>query len=313
MARWQYTTGLHDIGNGCFAWLQPDGSFGWSNAGLIRGEGASLLVDTLFDLPLTRTMLDGMRSVTDDAPISTLVNTHANGDHCWGNQLVRNAEIVGSRACRDEMMSELQPDTLAALVKTEGLGAGADYLRERMRPFDFDGITVTPPTRVFEGRLELDVGGRRLELIEVGPAHTSGDVLAYVPEDRIMYTGDILFIDGTPIMWRGPVSNWIAACDLMLGLELEAIVPGHGPITDRRGVEQVRSYLVYIEAEARKRYEAGMTAEDAARDMARGDFPALPDRERLAVNVDTLYREFRGEQAASADIIPLLDLMAELA
>ncbi len=313
MERWRYSKGLHDIGNDCFAYLQPDGSFGWSNAGLVRGEGTSLLVDTLFDLPLTRAMLDAMKDVTRRAPVATLVNTHANGDHCWGNELVEGAEIVASRTCREEMLSELQPEMLAGLMQAEGLGRGADYLRERMRPFDFTGITVTPPTRVFEGRLALDVGGTGVDLIEVGPAHTGGDVIAHVPSARTVFTGDILFVDGTPIMWRGPVGNWIRACDLILELDPEVIVPGHGPLTDRRGVERMKDYLTTIAGEARRLFDEGVPADEAARRMAGGRFASLPDRERIAVNVDTLYREFRGELGTSADIMGLLDLMAELA
>ena len=82
----RYTTGLHELGDGCFAYLQPDGGWGWSNAGLVAGDGASLLVDTLFDLRLTQRMLEAMAPVTATAPIATLVNTHANGDHCYGNE-----------------------------------------------------------------------------------------------------------------------------------------------------------------------------------------------------------------------------------
>ena len=307
----RYTRGLHDLGNSCFAYLQPDGSWGWSNAGLIVGDGASLLVDTLFDLRLTRRMLDSMRDETRKAPICTLVNTHANGDHCWGNQLVTGAEIVASRACRDEM-GALPPAAMAGLLQAEGLGRAGEYFKECFGDFEFEGIELTPPTRVFDGRLELTVGGRRVELIEVGPAHTRGDVLAYVPDDHVVFTGDILFIGGTPIMWEGPVANWIAACDCILALECESIVPGHGPVTDAAGVRGVRDYLVYVRDEARKRYDAGMPPEDAARDIALGAFSAWDERERIAVNVDSLYREFRGDHAP-ADALKLFGLMAELA
>ena len=93
-----YTTGLHEVADGVFAWLQPDGGWGWSNAGLLATDGGSLLVDTLFDLELTRTMLDAMAPITDTRPIGTLVNTHANGDHCYGNSLVTDAEIVTTEA-----------------------------------------------------------------------------------------------------------------------------------------------------------------------------------------------------------------------
>src|SRR5438105_3980166 len=99
-----YTKGLHEIGDGLFAWLQPDGSWGWSNAGLVSGGDTSLLVDTLFDLRLTAEMLEHMRSAVPAArQIATVVNTHANGDHCFGNQLVSSAEIVASTATAKEM------------------------------------------------------------------------------------------------------------------------------------------------------------------------------------------------------------------
>lgn len=312
MDRWQYTKGLHELGNGCFAYLQPDGSLGWSNAGIVAGEDSSMLIDTLFDLRLTREMLASMAAVTQGAPISTLVNTHANGDHCWGNELVEGAEIVASRACRDEMQSELKPADLAGLAQAEGLGAGIDYLRKRMRHFDFSGITLTLPTRVFDVSLSLEISGQSVELIEVGPAHTRGDTLVHVPRAKTVYTGDILFIDGTPIMWQGPVSNWIAACQTILEMDVETVVPGHGPVTDKNGVVAVRDYLVYIESEARKRFDAGLSVDEAARDIRLGDYSSWGDSERIAINVHTLYRGFSGDPGPG-DLGQQLELLAELA
>src|SRR5437588_5016091 len=83
-----YRQGLHELGDGLYAYLQPDGGWGWSNAGLITGDGESLLIDTLFDLALTREMLLQMGSITGRHPISQAMNTHGNGDHWFGNQLV---------------------------------------------------------------------------------------------------------------------------------------------------------------------------------------------------------------------------------
>ena len=114
-----YVEGLHEVADGVFAYLQPDGGWGWSNAGLVVGDGSSLLVDTLFDLRLTQRMLDSMAGHVRTSPIGTVVNTHANGDHCYGNQLVADAEIVSSRAAAEEM-SEVPPAMLAALNADPG-------------------------------------------------------------------------------------------------------------------------------------------------------------------------------------------------
>jgi cyclase len=226
--------------------------------------------------------------VTRAAPISTVVNTHANGDHCYGNQLLAGSEIIASTATAEEM-ADVPPSTLAALNAAPGeLG---ELFRQFFGAFRFEGIEPTPPTRTFDGRLELDVGGRTVELIEVGPAHTRGDTIVHVPQTRTVFTGDILFINGTPIVWAGPLSNWIAACDLMLGMDVDVVVPGHGPVTDKGGVAQVRDYLSFVEQEATSRFEAGMDAWDAARDIALGGFAEWGESGRLAVNVEAVYRQ----------------------
>jgi cyclase len=291
-----YRLGLHELGDRCFAYLQPDGGWGWSNAGLIIGDGESMLVDTLFDLDLTAAMLDAMTGVVADAPIDTVVNTHANGDHCYGNsEVVRrrpDVAIVASSATAREM-AEVPPAMLAAL--NQAPGEIGELFRSFFGEFHFDGIELTPPTATFDRRLDVRVGGRSIELIEVGPAHTSGDTIVHVPDAKTVYTGDILFIGGTPIVWAGPLSNWIAACDLMLGLDVETVVPGHGPVTDKAGIRAVRDYLAVVDAEATRRFEAGMDAFEAARDIGAllgvdERFEGWGEFGRIAVNVETVYR-----------------------
>ncbi len=312
--KWTYSKGLHELGNGCYAYLQPDGGWGWSNAGLVADAGRSLLVDTLFDLKLTREMLDAMRRAEPKAAssIGTLVNTHSNGDHCFGNELVAGAEIIASRACDEEMRHDGGAQRLADMKRNAGaLGEAGAFFAEIFAPFTFDGINVAMPTRTFERELEVRVGAKTVRLIEVGPAHTRGDVLAQVLEDRVMYTGDILFIEGHPIIWAGPVRNWIAACQLIIDSDVEVIVPGHGPITTKQGVLALKGYFEYVAREARKRYDAGMTVFEAARDISLADYSSWGDAERIVINVAALYREFSGGKSAS-NIVELFEMMAQI-
>jgi glyoxylase-like metal-dependent hydrolase (beta-lactamase superfamily II) len=308
-----FERGLHDLGNGGFAWLQPDGGWGWSNAGLVVDGDQSLLVDTLFDKPLTRQMLSAMRDAAPGATnrFDTLVNTHANGDHCNGNDLVTGAEIIASRACATELANEDPAMMLKMMERAPDMGEVGEFFVHCFGAFDFTDIHPTLPTRTFEGELEVKVGDKDVLLKQVGPAHTAGDILAYVPEDRLIFTGDILFIEGHPILWAGPVSNWIDACDYMLSLELENVVPGHGPITDKRGVQAVRDYLTYIRDEARRRFDADMPAEEAAMDISLTDFDSWGDAERIAVNVAVLYKEFAGDPEP-ASVTQMFALMAKL-
>jgi glyoxylase-like metal-dependent hydrolase (beta-lactamase superfamily II) len=173
------------------------------------------------------------------------------------------------------------------------MGIGGEFFYESMgRKFAWEGITLTPPTQTFDRELTVTVGSKDVRLVNVGPAHTAGDAIAFVPADRTVFTGDILFHRGHPIMWAGPVANWIAACDYLLGLDVDTIVPGHGPITDKHAVRDLRAYFVHVAAEARTRFDAGMTFEEAARDLRLENYRDWSDGERIVANVYALYREF---------------------
>ena len=302
-----FTRGLHDVGDRCYAWIQPDGGWGWSNAGLVVDGDQSLLVDTLFDLKLTRAMLSGMRDAEPAATrtFDTLVNTHANPDHCNGNELVAEAEIIASRAAAGEMAAQSPAQHAALMRQAPDMGETGRFLLEAFSAFDFEGIKQTLPTVTFEGEYRTRVGDKAIVLKQFGPCHTTGDILIYVPDERLIFTGDILFIESHPILWAGPVANWIAACDHILELPLDMVVPGHGPLTDKHGVRAVRDYLVYVREEAKTRFDAGLSVYDAAMDISLADFDSWGDAERIVVNVATLYREF-GSTEQPADPFALM-------
>jgi cyclase len=314
MQKRDYTKGLHKLVDGVYAYLQPRGQWGLNNAGLIADGGQALLVDTLFDLRSTREMLDAMQQAEPATAkgIDTLVITHANGDHFYGSELVKGAQVICTAACAEEM-AEAPPQMMDALMKqAPALGGFGEFLINCFGAFDFEAISPLPVTRTFGGRMELRVGDKAVQLIEVGPAHTRGDMIVYLPEDKVVYSADILFIKGTPIMWAGPVTNWIAACDLMLDLDVEMIVPGHGPITDKQGVQSIKNYWEFIQSESRKRFEAGLTVEEAAAQIDLGEYAAWGESERTIVNVKRLYSAFKGDNSPP-NIAELFVSMAQFA
>jgi cyclase len=308
-----FTKGLHEVGDGLYAYLQPDGGWGWSNAGLVIDGEATLLVDTLFDLGLTDEMLGAMRDAVPAARrIDTLVNTHANGDHTYGNQLVGGARIVASERTALEM-PEAPPALMAQIKARAGeLGRLGEFFLHCFGPFDFEGIEPVLPNQTFSGEASLKVGDRDVRLVEVGPAHTRGDTLVHLPADRVLYSGDILFHGGHPIAWAGPVSNWIEACDRILALDVAVIVPGHGPLADLGAVAELKAYFGYLTSEARTRWEQGMTPLQAARDIALDRWADWGEGERVVVTIAALFRDFAGTTEAP-DIVELMGQMAELA
>ncbi|MBI36269.1 MAG: MBL fold metallo-hydrolase [Alphaproteobacteria bacterium] len=299
MSKWQFTKGLHDIGNDVFAYIQPDGGWGWSNSGLIVDQEDSLLVDTLFTPSLTQEMLEQMCDATPAAKnIGVLVNTHANADHTWGNQLIKDAKIIASTGCAEEFDHFLPEQIISMLENSADLGLVGEFAEHCFSSFNFNGIELTPPTSTFEKEMSLLVGDKKVELFNVGPAHTRGDVLVFVPSDRVVFTGDIIFNGGHPVIWDGPIRNWQKACDIILSLEADVIVPGHGPITDKTFVNVFKGYLDYIESETKKRYEAGLSVWDAACDISLADYDTWIDAERIYGNVAALYREFEGDESS---------------
>jgi glyoxylase-like metal-dependent hydrolase (beta-lactamase superfamily II) len=319
----RFPAGLQQIADGAFAWLQPNGEWGESNAGVVVGDGEALLIDTLFDPHLTQRMLEAVAERVDE-PIRTLVNTHADGDHVFGNQLLADAEIVATEAAahliREQSPRELQRfKRLAPVLKTVGrlpvpifgslavprlprmpLRALGEYVGWMLSPFDLSDVQVTPPTREFRGALTLDAGGREVRLIEVGPAHTPGDLIVHVPDVNLVFAADILFVGVAPVMWAGPTAGWIAALDRILELAPDAIVPGHGPVSDQSEVGVLRDYLAWVDAEARPLLADGRTAADAARELLRSEeYTNAPwdwwdSPERILITITTIDRHRRG-------------------
>lgn len=303
-----YAEGLYALDHNLYAWMVPNGSWGEANAGLVVGDDVSLLIDTLWDVHYTRTMLAAMEPFLQEAPLHYVVNTHADGDHCWGNELVQHCEIITSQRSHQEALF-VQPATelwirraarLVSLLCPLPPGKAGTWLYHLTAPYDFAGITPTPATRTFEQRLTLDVGGRTVELLEVGPVHTSGDLMVYVPDARTLFTGDILFIGSTPVMLAGPLENWLAVLDSIFGMDVDTIVPGHGAITNHEGVHQVKAYWEYIDDRVHTCYNAGMSARETASaivlntEYAKQPFADWDSPERIRTTVHTMYCHLQG-------------------
>jgi len=301
------------------AWLQPNGLLGESNAGLVVGDGASLLVDTLWDPLLTRRMLAAIAPLTARAPVETLVNSHSDGDHWWGNQELEGIQIIATDAAAAVMrtQSPAEMKRFGALTRALRLAGSlplpyprrgdvatiAAYTSEVLAPFAFGTIRLVPPTRTFSGELDLEVGGRDVRLIEVGPAHTPGDLVVLVPDAKVAIAADILFIGVTPIMWAGPIEAWIAALELLLDLGAERFVSGHGPVCGAEEVQRLIDYWRWLDSAARTHLDAGRSVAETARELILGEeiaergFADWLAPERAFISVRTLDAHRRGVAA----------------
>jgi len=291
----RYERGFAAVGEDTWAWLQPNGGLGESNAGLVASAGRALLIDTLWDLKLTGRMLAAARQLAGAEP-EVVFNTHSDGDHVWGNQLLPGARIVSTAAAR-RLMTADTPVELRRLQRLRFL----PFARQ-LAPFEWSGIELSLPTEAFEGKLSLQVGERWTELIEVGPAHTEGDAVAWVPDVSVCFAADVLFIGGTPITWAGPLAAWIGAIDRISALGAKTYVPGHGPVCGQAEVDLLRQYLEWARVEGGGLLDRGRSPRKAARALLLDPgFESLPwsgwgDPERLLVTLST--ERFRREGGA---------------
>lgn len=284
---------LREIAPHVYAALVPDRGWSWSNAGFVaRGEG--LMVDTFMDVRRTREAL-GLLAGTGAGQPACLVNTHHNVDHCWGNQLFREREIIAHRRAAERMAEELSPKLLAALVEAKDASPGLAWFANDLRGhFDFSEVEVTLPNHLVEGDVEFAVGDTPVRVLSVGPAHSAGDLLVHLPDEDVVFAGDVVFRGCTPLGWEGSFASWIAALERILGLAPAVIVPGHGPLCGPEGAQELIDYFRYVHAEARRCFERGLSLEDAAASIELGRYGRWSQPERIVFNLARAYREFAG-------------------
>ena len=266
-----------------YAYVQHDGSWWINNAGFVVGSSGVVLIDTCSTEQRTRSLLGAIRSVTD-APIQAVVNTHHHGDHTYGNCLTAPAPIIGHRLCREAAMR-----------------TGIKRYEDTFQQPDWGSLQFSPPTITFESRLDLWVDDTLIELHAIGhPAHTSNDVVAWLPAQRVLYTGDLVFHGGTPFILMGSVGGSLRALDALRSFDAVTVVPGHGKLCTPAVFDDIERYLRMITRVAKRAQTSGASPLEAALDLDLGEFATLADSERLVGNLHRAMAELEGPAANDA-------------
>ena len=268
---------LAEVSPGIYAYIQLDGSWGLNNTGFIPGKDGVTVVDTCFTEARTRAFLKAIDGVTD-LPARTLINTHHHGDHTHGNYLVTGAAIVGHELCRQTVIS-----------------TGLQSLHPLFPGVEWGDLELAPPNVTFQDRLDLYSDDLKIELIFMGPAHTTNDIVAWLPERKLLFSGDLVFNQGTPFVAMGSVSGSLEAVKRLRQLGAETIVPGHGPVCGPAVLDDIEAYLTFVQDTARKAFDAGISPLESAQETDLGRFTTWHDSERIAGNLHRAYSELRGE------------------
>ncbi len=314
---------MQQVSDSCYAVLNEKNRVCDANSGLIN-RGGGVVIDTQSDLLHAQHMIDLFSQVWPAMP-DRVINTHEDADHVWGNQLFEGAEIIAHRSVPERMRQVAEPEEMQDLlhgvsdaVKRSmleqhhpGLLAAGQQLAE---DYNFDGIELVLPTTLFDTRYELDLDGTEVHLIYVGPCHQVGDTIIHVPKEGVVFAGDVLFRQCTPMGWTGSFEKWFQCLDLMIALDPKVIVPGHGPLCGVEGAIEMKQYLEYVRDESRKYFNSGMPALESAKRIEFGPYGEWHAPARLYMNVERAYREFRNEPAdAPWDTPATFDAVYEVA
>lgn len=265
-----------EVAEDIYAYIQSPGGWCLSNAGVVVGPNGAVVIDTL----ATESRALRLREALDDlcpGPCRTLVNTHHHGDHVFGNRVFGpSAAIIAHERTRTEMIET---------------GLALTMLWPQV---EWGEISVVPPTVTFVDRLTIHVGARRMELIHVGPAHTTNDVVVWLPEERVLFAGDVVFSGSTPFNLMGSVSGALTAIERLHELHPRTVVCGHGPVTGPEVFDDNASYLTWIQRLAHHGTERGIAPLQLAREADLTMFNHLLDPERIVGNLHRAYADIEG-------------------
>ncbi|MFF2923976.1 MBL fold metallo-hydrolase [Streptomyces celluloflavus] len=269
---------LTELAAGVHAFIQPDGGWCLNNAGFVTDGDTTLVVDTA--ATERRARLLRRRIAESGAPTPrTVVNTHHHGDHTYGNSVFTpEATVIGHAACRREVL------------------AAGHQLHAVWPQVAYGDVPITPPSVTFTDTLTLHVGGIEVQLIHPGVAHTPGDTIVWLPRQRIVFAGDLVFHGGTPFVFMGSLTGSLRAMEVLRSLDAVTVVPGHGTVTGPEVYDGIERYLRFVLELARQGRAAGHTPLEVAREADLGPFAQLAESERLVANLHRAYAELSGAE-----------------
>lgn len=269
---------VEEVADGAFAYIQPDGTWWINNTGFLVGDGGVIAIDTCATEARTRAYLDTMACVSGGAPVRTLVNTHHHGDHTHGNYLFPAATIVAQEKTRTEILKY-------GIIERELVWPGVEW----------GDLRAVAPFLTFTESITLHAGEIRAEVRHFGvSAHTSNDSVVWLPEQGVMFTGDLIFNGGTPFLLMGSPGGYLQALQRLLEFGAHTLVPGHGPVCGPDQINVAAGYAAFVQETALRGREAGLDPLSLARETDLGDFAALTDSERLVGNLHSAYAELDG-------------------
>jgi glyoxylase-like metal-dependent hydrolase (beta-lactamase superfamily II) len=250
---------LTKIADGVYSYVDtknstPQNSFG-ANAGIIIGKDGIVVIDTLVSSKEAKRFIKDIRAISKK-PIKYVVNTHYHLDHTFGNADFKGLGTVIISHINDSNNLKAHGETALKNAKNYGLSEE-----------DMKGTRIAYPALAFTDRMEIDLGDQKIELIYIKPSHTDGSILVYLPDKKILFAGDILFTGYHPFIGDGNIDEWIKTLDYIMTMDVEIIIPGHGSLSNKKDIEDMKNYLIAFDKKAKELATKSNDAEHIASEI----------------------------------------------
>ncbi len=242
----------------------PQNSFG-ANAGVIIGQDFLVAVDSLISSREAKRFIKDIKKISKK-PIKFLIDTHYHLDHSLGNSEFAQLGAIIIAQENDQKNMQKAGEGMLHYAKQSGL---SDQ--------DLQGTKLAYPTLTFSDRVTLNLGNNQVELLFIGPSHTTGSVLVFIPQEKVLFTGDLLFTDCHPFLGDANIAGWIKVLDYIMTMDVDKIIPGHGPVSSKKDVADLKNYLLIFDQKAKELTAQSKDLPFIAAEMKK----ALPPRSQL--------------------------------
>ena len=296
---------LHRVGRDVYAWI---GAGGDSNAGAVVTAEGLLAIDAQQSPQLGCEFRRRIEAETGRRA-THLLDTHLHLDHTAGNIAFRGLPILAHRRTAELLRAELGPPeenlwTISARDIKLRLFFGSNFadlvapsdplatwFHKRIAGPAYNLIELAGPTQTFNHSFSFETQNGPILAEYWGPAHCDGDVIVYHPRQRILFTGDLLFVGRFPWLGDCDVDGWIGTLQRLTAMDVETVVPGHGPVSTLKEVAQFRDLLASLRSAVARAISSGASEDAAAAEVTLADYAGLPRyREWLSPNVRAVYR-----------------------
>ena len=305
---------IEKLAGGVYAAVHRDGGWAISNAGIIDLGDKTLIFDSLMTPAAASDLKDAAEAVTGRRT-TLLINSHYHNDHVWGNQIFSDTTIISTSQTRQLILSDGREEVnwfsqngaeqLNDLQHRYGLEFDEAKKREMLTWIEyFQGIVATTPilqlvlpALTFEERLVIHGSTRSIELLTFGGGHTGSDVMLFIPEEKIIFMADLLFVESHPFLADGDPVNLLRILDKALALNPQLLVPGHGPVGTPTDAGLVKRYVNDMEAMTAEMIRQGKTVDDISEDLIPPDYHSWGLRQFFLPNL----RFFIGRQGSGEE------------